>query len=90
MSALIIDVRTPAEFAARHVQGALNLSFEDPTFVSQVRALPKDQEYIVYCNAGGRAGRSARQMRQLGFLDVTALGILQASAASGSPIVYHD
>ncbi len=88
MSRLIIDVRTRAEYTARHLEGAINIDFNAPDFDQRITAFPRDQEYIVYCNAGGRAGRAANHMKTLGFTDVTRYGIMGASAATGIPVSY--
>ena len=90
MSRLIIDVRTPEEYARRRLAAAVNIDFHSPDFVTRILCLPKDQEYIVYCNAGGRAGRAKTQMKALGFADVTAYGIMGASIASGSEVLYDS
>ncbi len=88
MSRLVIDVRTHTEYAARHLEGAINIDFNSPDFDQRIAALPRDQEYIVYCNAGGRAGRAISRMKSLGFSDVTRYGIMGASAATGLPVEY--
>ncbi len=88
MARLILDVRTPEEYAARHVDGAINVDFRKSDFASLISQFPKDAEYIVYCNAGGRAGRASVKMRSLGFTDVTSYGIMGASVAAGQPVVY--
>ncbi len=90
MSQLIFDVRTPDEYAARHLEGAINIDFHAPDFAERVSAFPKDQEYVVYCNAGGRAGRAATRMKTMGFTDVTSYGIMGASIATGSALVYRS
>jgi len=90
MSRLVIDVRTPDEYANRHVDGAINISFNAPDFRERILSFPKDQEYIVYCNAGGRAGRAKTQMKALGFTDVTSYGIMGASAVTGAPVIYQS
>ncbi len=89
MTRLIIDVRTPGEYATRHLEGALNIDFQSPDFDQRVAALPRDQEYVVYCNAGGRGGRAAARMKSLGFSDVTGYGIMGASAATGAAVAYQ-
>jgi len=90
MSRLIIDVRTPDEYANRHLEGAINISYYDTDFSTQISAFPKDQEYIVYCNAGGRAGRAKNRMKSLGFTDVTSYGIMAASLVTGAPVLYQS
>jgi len=89
MSRLIIDVRTPEEYAVRHLEGAINIDFQSTDFVSRIRSFPKDQEYVVYCNAGGRAGRAKTRMVSLGFSDVTSYGIMGASVATGTALAYQ-
>ncbi|MDR2930254.1 MAG: rhodanese-like domain-containing protein [Propionibacteriaceae bacterium] len=89
MSRIILDVRTPEEYAARHVDGAINLNFHDPDFARRISEFPKDVEYVVYCNAGGRASRAATRMKTLGFTDVTAYGIMGASVATGATVTYR-
>jgi len=87
-AATIIDVRTPSEYAAGHLDGALNIDFYDATFSTQIGALPKDGTYLLYCRSGSRAGQAQSQMKQMGFTHVTNLGSLQAAADStGKKIV---
>lgn len=90
MSRLIIDVRTAQEYAQRHLEGAININFNGADFVPRIAALPKDQEYIVYCNAGGRAGRAKTRMKALGFTDVTSYGIMGASVATSTPVLLQS
>ncbi|HEY0714662.1 MAG TPA: rhodanese-like domain-containing protein [Polyangia bacterium] len=64
--ALLLDVRTPEEFAGRHVPGALNI----PVQVLGQRLAEvgsKDREIVVYCQAGGRSARAAAELRQAGY-----------------------
>ncbi|MDR0488084.1 MAG: rhodanese-like domain-containing protein [Propionibacteriaceae bacterium] len=89
MTRFIIDVRTPQEFAARHIEGAINIDFHDPQFNTQMMEFPKDTELVVYCNAGGRAGRAKTRLKELGFSDVTSYGIMGASAATGTQVLYQ-
>lgn len=62
--AVVVDVRTPAEFAQGHVPGAVNL----PVDVVGDRAgeLPQDRIVVVYCASGGRSARAATTLRRLG------------------------
>ena len=89
MSRIIIDVRTPEEFASRHLEGAINLSFYDAEFGMDIALFPKDTEFILYCNAGGRAGRAKTRLKSLGFTDVTSYGIMGASIATGARVIYR-
>ena len=87
-SASIIDVRTPTEYAAGHLEGARNIDVNSADFPSQISALPKGAAYVVYCHSGNRSRAATAQMNQLGFSNVSdAGGIEQASSALGVPIV---
>lgn len=84
----VIDVRTPAEFAAGHLQGALNIDVQSPTFASQIGKLDKKGTYVIYCKSGNRAGQAITQMQSLGFTTMTNAGSLEsASKATGLAIV---
>jgi rhodanese-related sulfurtransferase len=87
MSRIVIDVRSPAEYAARHVDGALNIDIRGASFYPMLDELPKTAEYVVYCGAGRRAGQARERMLAAGFTDVTSYGILGAAAVTGLPIV---
>ncbi|MFZ0159040.1 MAG: rhodanese-like domain-containing protein [Kineosporiaceae bacterium] len=64
--ASIIDVRTPAEFAAGHVVGAQNIDVQSAGFGQAVAALPKPGPYLVYCRSGSRSAQAATTMRNAG------------------------
>lgn len=66
----LIDVRTPAEVAAGHIKGAKNIDFNAPDFVQKISALDKTKPVAVYCAAGGRSGRSAIKLKELGFAQI--------------------
>lgn len=84
----IIDVRTPAEYASGHVDGAINIDWEGTTFADEVAALDKNGVYVLYCRSGNRAGQAKAAMEQMGFTNVTNLGGYQDAAdATGLPLV---
>jgi len=84
----VIDVRTPAEYAAGHLQGAVNIDVEGTDFVAAISALDTKGVYVLYCHSGRRAGIALDAMKSMGFSDVTnAGGIDAASAATGLAIV---
>lgn len=66
----LIDVRTPEEYAAGHIEGALNLNFRDADFDNQLLALDKTKPVFVYCKSGGRSGQAAAKMQTLEFHQV--------------------
>lgn len=83
---VVLDVRTPAEFAAGHLTGARNLPLS-ASFASDVSALPRDGRYLLYCQSGNRSGQAAAAMAQLGFTDVRDAGGLPSLVAAGGTIV---
>jgi len=86
--ATIIDVRTAPEYAAGHLQGAVNIDVQSADFGAKIANLPKDGKYIVYCQSGVRAGNAQTQMKAVGFTNVTSAGgIADASKSTGLPIV---
>lgn len=64
--AVAIDVRTPQEYAAGHVAGAVNLDLSSPTFREDVEALDPDARYVVYCASGRRAAEAIAVMDETG------------------------
>lgn len=84
----VIDVRTPAEFAAAHVDGAINLDVEGAGFTAGLERLDKNRAYALYCHSGRRSTLAADAMAGAGFTSVTNLqgGIADLQAA-GATIV---
>lgn len=67
---VILDVRTPAEFAGGHLKHAQLLNKYDPAFETKLKALDRNKTYLVYCAVGGRSGQAAQLMQQFGFKHV--------------------
>ncbi|MGB2839100.1 MAG: rhodanese-like domain-containing protein [Actinomycetes bacterium] len=87
-TAVILDVRTPEEFAAGHLPGAININVESSDFETQVTSLDESAETLVYCRTDNRSGVATDQMAELGFTDVSDLqGGIEAWAAAGEPVV---
>lgn len=84
----IIDVRTPAEFAEGHLDGAELLDLSGGEFAAALPSLDPDDEYLVYCRSGNRSAQAVQLMVDAGFSDVTDLGSLgDAAGATGIAIV---
>lgn len=77
----VIDVRTPEEFATGHLDGAVNINWEDPTFTDQVATLDKDGVYVLYCRSGNRAGQALDAMTSMGFANLTNAGSVNDAAS---------
>jgi len=67
---VIIDVRTPQEFAEERIEGAINLDYYADTFKDELNKLDKNKTYLVYCRSGGRSGGTLDLMKELGFKEV--------------------
>ncbi|MEO6144804.1 MAG: rhodanese-like domain-containing protein [Dermatophilaceae bacterium] len=85
---IVLDVRTPAEFASGHLPQAKNIDIEGPDFATQIAALDKSAKYAVYCRSGNRSGTALEQMAAAGFTHAFDLadGIV-AWQGMGGPIV---
>jgi len=85
---VIIDVRTPQEFAEGHLEGAVNIDVQSAEFDTIVQQLDPESEYVVYCRSGNRSAAAIERMRALGFTDLVDAGSLQSAAsATGLPTV---
>ena len=87
-SIVLLDVRTPAEFASGHISGATNIDFESGTFESDIQKLDKSKSYAVYCRSGNRSGQATSLMAKDGFSTVFNLegGLINWQSA-GYPVV---
>lgn len=74
--AIVLDVRTPDEFAAGHIDSALNINIDSDDFTSRIGALDPDRLYVVHCGAnipGGRAERALAKLQKAGFTQLKSL-----------------
>jgi len=67
---VIIDVRTPEEFAEGHIENAVNIDFYSETFRDDLDTLDKDKTYLIYCRSGRRSGLSIPLMKELDFMEI--------------------
>lgn len=66
-SMVILDVRTPEEYAAGHIPGAINIPYTHlPVRISEIPDAG-DKDVVVYCAVGVRAERGASRLRENGF-----------------------
>ncbi len=85
---VVLDIRTPQEFQAGHLPGAINIDFYAPDFAQQLDQLDKTKTYLVYCRSGNRSGQALPIMRKLGFQEVYELqGGILAWVQANLPIV---
>ncbi|HNY30285.1 MAG TPA: FAD-dependent oxidoreductase, partial [Fibrobacteria bacterium] len=79
---LIVDVRTPGEFATGAYPGAVNIPLDElPDRLSELGR--HDREIILYCASGGRSGYATRMLAQSGFTNLTNAGGLSQMMRRG-------
>jgi rhodanese-related sulfurtransferase len=66
---ILLDIRTPQEYAQGRIPGARMLDFYDASFSQKLSDLPRDACYLLYCRSGIRSGKALRLMQKLGFKD---------------------
>ena len=85
---VIIDVRTPQEFAEGYIENAVNIDFYAETFRDELDNLDKNKTYLIYCRSGGRSGRALDMMAELRFKEVhNILGGILAWNAEELPTI---
>lgn len=79
----IIDVRTPEEFQAEHIDNAKNANILGDHFVSDVAQFDKTKAIFVYCKSGGRSKKATEKLQELGFKNIYELdgGFLKWNSA---------
>lgn len=86
-SMVILDVRTPEEFAKGHIPGAINIPYTHlPSRISEV-ADAADKDIVLYCTIGVRAEHGAERLRENGFKKLLHLdGDMKAWEAQQRPL----
>lgn len=85
---VILDVRTPQEFAEERIENAVNLDYYSETFQVELNQRDKNQTYLVYCRSGGRSGDALDIMAELNFREAyNMLDGINGWKAAGFPTV---
>jgi rhodanese-related sulfurtransferase len=85
---VVIDVRTPAEFATGHLDGAINIDVQSADFEDRIAQLDPTGDFVVYCRSGNRSGQAITRMESLGFTNLVNGGsVASASASTGIAVV---
>lgn len=64
---ILLDVRTPEEFAEGHVPGAINIDVKNSSFEKEIQKLDPKKNYYIYCKSGVRAKLATEKMQEKGF-----------------------
>lgn len=67
----LVDVRTPEEFLAGHIDKAKNINFNDPNFKQTIASsLNKNKPVAIYCRSGRRSASALIILKEMGFKDI--------------------
>lgn len=72
-NAELVDVRTPGEYSASHIEGAVNIDYENQSFENKIKKLDTSKTYFVYCRSGNRSGKAVAIMKSNGFQNIYEL-----------------
>lgn len=71
---IILDVRTPEEYAEKHIVNAINIPNEE-IGEQEIAELPdKEQMILVYCRSGNRSKQASAKLCALGYRNVIEFG----------------
>lgn len=67
----LLDVRTPDEYNAGHIEGAELINFFDEDFVQQVESrFDKEEPLMLYCRSGNRSAKATAKLKAVGFKEI--------------------
>lgn len=66
--AILIDVRTPAEYRDGHIPGVANIPLDE--LEKRVGEVPKDKKVVLICRTGNRSAQGTKLLRSKGFSNV--------------------
>lgn len=83
----LVDVRTPGEFSAGHIEGARLMDWSGGQLQAEWQSLDKNKPVVMYCASGRRSAAASEFLRKNGFTDITDLdGGFNAWSAAGKPV----
>jgi rhodanese-related sulfurtransferase len=85
---IILDVRTPSEYAGGHIENSVNLDYYEDDFEQTLDTYDKSKTYLIYCRTANRTAAVMTIMQRLEFKEVyNMLGGINAWTAAGFPTV---
>ncbi|GAB3819556.1 rhodanese-like domain-containing protein [Pontibacter rugosus] len=82
---VLVDVRTPEEFATGHLEGSLNADLRGGEFEKEMQNWNKAKTYYLYCASGNRSSQAAELMKQAGFRTIINIGAYKDLKEAGLP-----
>ena len=86
-NALLLDVRTPAEFKSGHIAGATNMDWMAADHETQFATLDPSRTVMVYCAAGGRSDQAKQYLEGKGFQVIQLVEGMGGCQEPGLPVV---
>ncbi|XLS30163.1 rhodanese-like domain-containing protein [Flavobacteriaceae bacterium M23B6Z8] len=87
---ILIDVRTPEEFAEEHLANAINIDFFAASFDEEIASFKNEGKVYIYCRSGKRSAKAASRMLEMGFSHIVNLeGGLLAWKEMNKPTVLN-
>lgn len=84
---IVLDVRTPSEFAEGHIANAVNIDQGQSDFIEKTRAtLPTDKRIAIYCRSGRRSANAAGRLAAEGYRCVNLKGGIIAWKEAGKAV----
>jgi phage shock protein E len=75
---IVIDVRTPDEWSAGHLEGTKTIEWQD--ILNIKKSVNKDEQIYLYCRSGNRSGRATQILIDAGYSNVTNAGSLEQAS----------
>ncbi len=84
---VVLDVRTPKEFATGHIAGATNINYLSADFAKAIAGLDPNQTYLIHCAVGGRSTQALPKFEKLQFQSIYHLdGGINGWKKAGLPV----
>ncbi len=85
-TALLLDVRTPAEYASGHIAGSTNIDWTAGDYEARFAKLDPKTPVLVYCHSGGRSEQAQEYLVEKGFTVTNLTGGFAAWKKAGYPV----
>jgi phage shock protein E len=83
--AVLVDVRTPEEFADKHLPGAVNIPLDRVRSDITKHVPDKSTVVLLHCRTGRRSGNAEKELRAMGYTNAFNIGSYQQAQTIASP-----
>lgn len=80
--AMLIDVRSEAEYSEGHLEGSTRITHSSILQGVQALGIPKDTPMVLYCRSGNRSGQATATLQNAGYTAVTNGGAFESLLAA--------